>query len=88
MPQRSIDIEGTTWVVSPAGRVTQYSKDEFALIFTQGTGDDRIERVVRYSPRGARYRELSLNELSDARLRELFRTSQPSWTAPETGYRP
>lgn len=87
MPQRTIDIDGAPWEVSPAGRVTQYSQDEFALIFTLGTGDDRIERVVRYSPRGARYRELSLNELSDTRLRELFRVSQPSWTSPETGYR-
>ena len=84
---RHIDIESDRWSIAQAGRVTQYFKDEFALVFTKGTGPDRVERVVRYSPRGSRYREFSLQELSDQQLTELFRRSQPSWTSPETGYR-
>jgi len=84
---RHIEIESERWSIAPAGRVTQYFKDEFALVFTKGTGPDREERVVRYSPRGSRYREFSLQELSDRQLTDLFRHSQPSWTSPETGYR-
>jgi hypothetical protein len=42
---------------------------------------------VRYSPLGAKSRELSLGELTDAELRQLLTYSQPSWTAPEMGYR-
>jgi hypothetical protein len=43
--------------------------------------------MARYSPLGAKSRELSLAELSDAQLRDLLAHSQPSWTAPEMGYR-
>lgn len=85
---RTVTIENSTWDVAPAGRVTQYFKDEFALVFTRGTGDGREERVVRYSPRGSRYREFSLQELTTRQLMQLFQRSQPSWTSPETGYRP
>lgn len=84
---RRIAIDNVTWTVAPAGRVTQYFKDEFSLVFTRGTGEDREERVIRYSPRGSRYREFSLEEMSDRQLVELFQRSQPSWTSPETGYR-
>ena len=84
---RTVTIENSTWGVASAGRVTQYFKDEFALVFTRGTGDDREERVVRYSPRGSRHREFSLQELSERQLIDLFQLSQPSWTSPETGYR-
>jgi hypothetical protein len=84
---RTITIDNSTWGVAPAGRVTQYFKDEFALVFTRGTGDDREERVVRYSPRGSRHREFSLQELSERQLMDLFLRAQPSWTSPETGYR-
>jgi len=87
MPTRTIAVDGADWVVTPTGRVTQFVSDEFALLFTRGTGPDRMERVAKYSPLGARSRELSLSELSDARLAELFGRSQPSWTSPETGYR-
>jgi len=87
MPTRTIEVDGSTWAVTPSGRVTQYSRDEFTLLFTQGTGPDRIERVTKYAPLGARSRELSLDELSDGQLAELFRRSQPSWTSPDTGYR-
>ena len=87
MSRRVLEIDGVRWEVSPSGRVTQYTRDEFGLLFVGGSGDSREERVVRYSPLGSRSPETSLNELSDAELTELFRRSQPSWTAPETGYR-
>lgn len=87
MPRRMIEVDGDTWLVSVSGRNTQYTKDEFGLVFTRGTGPDRELRLVRYSPLGAKSRELSLAQLSDAELRELLSQSQPSWTAPETGYR-
>jgi hypothetical protein len=87
MPRRIIEVDGAQWEVAVSGRLTQYTKDEFGLIFSRGTGPNRELRVVRYSPLGAKSRELSLSELSDAELRELLAHSQPSWTAPEIGYR-
>jgi len=44
-------------------------------------------RTVRYSPQGARSRDRSLAELSDADLARLFEQSQESATSPEAGYR-
>jgi hypothetical protein len=87
MPRRIVEVGGDQWEVSVSGRVTQYLKDEFGLVFTRGTGPDREQRVVRYSPLGAKSREVSLAQLSDAELRQLLAHSQPSWTAPEMGYR-
>ena len=87
MPRRIIEVNGDQWEVSVSGRVTQYVKDEFGLVFTRGVGPDREQRVVRYSPLGAKAREVSLGELSDAELRDLLAHSQPAWTAPEMGYR-
>ena len=87
MPRRIIDVDGERWQVAVSGRLTQYTKDEFGLVFTRGTGPDRERRVARYTPLGAKSRELSLAELSDAQLRDLLAHSQPSWTAPEMGYR-
>ncbi|HYC33633.1 MAG TPA: hypothetical protein VEB59_15190 [Gemmatimonadales bacterium] len=87
MAVRSIEVGGETWEVAASGRTTQYTKDEFGLVFTRGTGRNREQRVSRYSPMGARSRELSLAQLSDAELRDLLAHSQPSWTAPEMGYR-
>jgi hypothetical protein len=87
MPRRIIDAAGEQWEVAVSGRVTQYVKDEFGVIFTRGVGPDREQRVARYSPLGAKSRELSLAQLSDADLRSLLGHSQPSWTAPEMGYR-
>jgi hypothetical protein len=86
MPTRSITNNGRTWRVLPSGRVTQYDRDEFALLFTSGTGDDREVRVTRYSPQGTRSREQSLAEMSDADLARLFEQSQPSEMSPEAGY--
>ena len=87
MPRRIIDAGGEQWAVSVSGRSTQYVKDEFGVIFTRGVGPDREQRVARYSPLGAKSREVSLGQLSDAELRDLLAHSQPSWTAPEMGYR-
>ncbi|MBA3344371.1 MAG: hypothetical protein H0T44_03570 [Gemmatimonadales bacterium] len=87
MPRRVVESSGQQWTVSVSGRTTQYTKDEFGLVFSRGTGPDREQRVVRYSPLGAKSREMSLGELSDQELRELLAHSQPSWTAPEMGYR-
>jgi hypothetical protein len=86
MPTRSITLDGRAWRVLPSGRVTQYDRDEFALLFVSGTGADREIRVTRYSPHGTRSREQSLMELTDAELARLFRQSQPSDTSPEAGY--
>jgi len=87
MPRRIFEVDGGQWEEEVSGRITQYVKDEFGLLFTRGTGPQREQRVVRYSPLGAKNRESSLGELSDQELRELLRHSQPACTAPETGYR-
>ena len=87
MPRRVIEVDGEQWEVAVSGRVTQYVKDEFGLVFTRGVGPNREQRVVRYSPLGAKAREVSLGQLSNADLRDLLAHSQPSWTAPEIGYR-
>lgn len=86
MPARTIEVNGARWRVAPAGRVTQYGKDEFALRFTPIGQDDRRERQVRYSPLGSKSREQSLAELTEAELLQLFAISQPAWTTPELGY--
>ena len=86
MPSRTITVGGKRWLVFPSGRVTQYDRDEFGLIFVSGTGADREVRVTRYSPVGARSRERSLVEMSDADLAQLLASSQPSDTSPEANY--
>jgi hypothetical protein len=86
MARRAITIDGEQWTVAPSGRVTAYDRDEFGLVFEKGTGRDRVRRVTRYSPRGARRWEAALAQLDEAHLRELFLQSQPAWTSPETAY--
>lgn len=86
MPTRSVTIDGVAWRVYPSGYITPYVRDEFGLLFVRGEGGDREIRLTRYSPVGARTREQSLAELTDDQLRALFVQSQPSETAPETGY--
>ena len=88
MPTRTITLDGRAWRVMPSGRITQYDRDEFALLFMSGSGDDREVRVTRYSPVGTRSREESLLELSDADLARLFAQSAPSEMSPEAGYAP
>ena len=86
MPIRTVTLAGKSWRVFPSGRVTQNDRDEFALLFVTGADDKREVRVTRYSPMGARSREQSLMELSDADLARLFEHSQPSDTSPEANY--
>jgi len=86
MPFRTITVDGAAWHVSPSGLVTQNDRDEFGLVFTSGEGADRVIRVTRYSPLGARSREQSFAELSDSQLVSLFQQSQPSFTSPEARY--
>jgi hypothetical protein len=86
MPARSLQVDGTNWDITPSGYITQYTQDEYALIFSRGAGKDREVRVTRYSPQGTRSREQAFAELSDAQLKELFAQSQPSFTSPEAGY--
>lgn len=86
MPIRKISVSGEEWSVATSGFVTQYDQDEYGLLFTRGTGDDREIRVTRYSPLGARSREASFAELSNEKLTELFAQSQPGFTSPEAGY--
>lgn len=88
MPNRTITVAGRRWQVFPAGRVTQYDRDEFALFFVSGEGKERELRVTRYSPQGSRWRDQSLAELSEADLARLLSQSQPSDTSPEAGYLP
>ncbi len=51
MPRRILAADGEQWEVAVSGRVTQYVKDEFGLIFTRGVGHSgKISwRVVIYS---------------------------------------
>ena len=86
MPTRTLNIAGKSWRVFPSGRVTQYDRDEFALLFVADAGGKREVRVTRYSPLGSRSRERSLAELSDAELARLFESSQPGETSPEADY--
>jgi hypothetical protein len=86
MPARALEVDGQKWDVSPSGHITQYTQDEYGLIFSRGESKDREVRVTRYSPQGTRSREQALAELSDAQLKELFEQSQPSFTSPEAGY--
>ena len=86
MPTRTVQIGGSTWRVFPSGRVTQYDRDEFALLFVNDSPEGRRVRVTRYSPVGTRTRERSLADLSDADLARLFETSQPGETSPEADY--
>lgn len=88
MPTRTITVDGKQWKVFPSGRVTQMDRDEFGLVFIAGAGPVREVRVSRYSPVGARSREQSLVELTDADLARLLQYSQPSVTSPEAGYSP
>lgn len=86
MARRTIEVDGEEWHVYPSGRVTVYDRDEFGLVFEKGTGPYRVRRVTRFSPIGARRRDAALAELSDERLLEYLRQSQPAQTSPEILY--
>ncbi len=86
MAGRTIVVDGATWEVAPSGRVTVYGRHQFSVVFEQGTGPERRRRFTRFAPVGHRSPEAALAELSDRELVQLFRQSQPAWTAPEGVY--
>lgn len=86
MARRHVVIDGEHWEVQPSGRVTVYGRDQIGVLFQLGTGPDRKRRFTRFAPTGSRGADAALAELSDARLADLFRASQPAWTAPEAAY--
>ncbi len=86
MARRNLMVDGQRWEVSPSGRTSVYGQDQYSLLFQLGTGPDRKRRYTRYTPTGARRTDAALGELSDRQLLELFRQSQPAWTAPESAY--
>ena len=86
MARRVVLVDSEHWDVVPSGRVTVYGRDQFGLIFEHGTGPQRRRRVTHFSPLGARSPDRAFLELSDRELLELFRQSQPAWTAPEVDY--
>ena len=86
MARRTIAVDGERWEAYPSGRVTVYGRDQLGLIFESGTGTQRRRRVTHFSPLGARSQTRAFLELSDRDLLELFRQSQPAWTAPEVSY--
>ena len=89
MPTRTLTINGRSWRVFPSGRVTQYDRDEFGILFVSDRPGGKPEvRVTRYSPVAARSREQALAEMSDADLARLFDESQPGDTSPEAAYSP
>lgn len=86
MASREFVVDGERWDAYPSGRVTVYGRDQFGLIFEHGTGPQRRRRVTHYAPLGARSPERAIAELSERDLLDLFRQSQPAWTAPEVNY--
>ncbi len=86
MAQRTVTIGGEAWRVSVSGRVSQYDRDEFSLVFEKGTGPGRVQRVTRFSPLGARSWDAALSALADRQLLELFQHTQPARTSPVARY--
>ena len=86
MARRLLTVDGQTWEVYPSGRVSVYGQDQYSLMFQLGTGPQRKRRFTRYAPTGVRRADAALQELSPRQLLELFRQSQPAWTAPESAY--
>jgi hypothetical protein len=84
--RRRVTVNGETWEVSPSGHSTVYSRDQFGLVFQLGTGPERRRRFTRYAPVGSRSPEAAFAELGERQLLQLFRESQPAWTAPEGEY--
>ncbi len=86
MARRTIVVDGAPWRVFPSGRVTVYGRDEFGLVFEQGTGPERRRRFTRYSPVGNRSPDAAFAEMPEQTVVRLFHESQPAWTAPEGEY--
>jgi len=82
----TVVVDGATWEVAPSGHVTVYGRDQFGIVFQHGAGPSRRRRFTRFAPVGSRSPDAALAELSERDLLELFRQSQPAWTAPEAAY--
>src|SRR5213080_3049947 len=50
MARLRVVVDGGTWEVSPSGRVTVYGRDQFGIVFQQGTGPERRRRFTRFAP--------------------------------------
>ncbi|HWZ28204.1 MAG TPA: hypothetical protein VNX15_06575 [Gemmatimonadales bacterium] len=85
-PRRAVVVDGESWEFAPSGHGSVYGKDQFGLVFQCGTGSGRRRRFTRFAPVGSRNPDAALSELSDRQLLQLFRESQPAWTAPESAY--
>jgi hypothetical protein len=83
MSGRTIEVNGERWEVFPSGRVTVYQRDEFGLVFQQGSGTGRVRRFARFAPLGPRRWNAALSGLSNRDLTNLFHHSQPEWTSPD-----
>lgn len=87
MMERSLTIDGQSWIASISGRTTVYDRDEFSLVFERRDEHGRlVRRISRFSPTGARNRVQALKELTEPELRTLFAQSQGDATSPELGY--
>jgi hypothetical protein len=86
MPKRTIVLDGRRWSVALSGRRTQYTRDEYGLVFTSLDGPGE-QRLARFSPLDTKNAEGALAGLSEAQLQAYLRQSQPGWTSPELGYR-
>jgi hypothetical protein len=86
MARHTIVVDGETWEIFPSGRITVYGRDQFGVLFQLGTGPQRKRRFTRFAPVGHRSPDAALAELSERQLQDLFRQSQPAWTAPEAAY--
>lgn len=86
MARRAIEVHGETWLIYPSGRINQYDRDEFGLVFEKGTGPGRVRRVTKFAPRGARSWDAALAGLTDRYLVSLFEQTQPARTSPAVDY--
>ena len=54
MPSRTIQAAGKSWLVYPSGRVTQYDRDEFGIVFVLEGIRDQNDLIVgwiwKYGP--------------------------------------
>src|ERR1051325_10056517 len=53
MARGQVVIDGGTWEVFPSGGVTVYGRDQFGIVFQQGTGPERRRRFTRFAPGGS-----------------------------------
>jgi hypothetical protein len=84
MADRVIEENGRRWRVALSGRRTQYNRDEFGVVFTAESGNER--RISRFSPLATKIPELAFGRLTDRDLLSMLARSQQAATSPELGY--